>query len=60
MRSVRAMTAAVKSKYAHQIAATPTKATASESANAASRVWSASPDPIATIDSPSAMMMNSA
>jgi len=30
------MTAAVKSKYAHQIAATPTKATARESASAAS------------------------
>ena len=54
------MTAAVKSKYAHQIAATPTKATASDRAKAASRGWSTRPEPIATIDSPSAMMMNSA
>ena len=59
-RSERSAAVAVKSKYAHQSAATPAKATITDAAYVASRVSSDVPMPIATIDSPSAMMTMSA
>ena len=59
-RSDRSAATAVKSKYAHHSAATPAKATTTESAYVASRSSSDVPIPIATIDSPSAMITISA
>ena len=50
----------MKSKYAHHSAATPAKATTTESAYVVSRSSSDVPIPIATIDSPSAMITISA
>ena len=59
-RSARSAATAVKSKYAHHSAATPANATTTESAYVASRSSSDVPIPIATIDSPSAMITISA
>ena len=50
----------MKSKYAHHSAATPANATTTESAYVESRSSSDVPIPIATIDSPSAMITMSA
>ena len=50
----------MKSKYAHHSAATPAKATTTEAAYVASRVSSEVAIPMATIDSPRAMITMSA
>ena len=50
----------MKSKYAHQSAATPANATITDTAYVVSRVSSDVPIPMATIDSPRAMMTMSA
>ena len=54
------MPSAAKSKYAHQSTAAPANAIATAVAKVASRSSSAAPAPIATIDSPSAMITKSA
>ena len=58
--SARSAATAVKSKYAHHSAATPANATTTDSAYVVSRSRSDVPIPIATIDSPSAMITISA